>query len=132
MHGDELRPVRESRLHLNVVQHLGHTVHHVVASEYLTPRCHEFGDAASVPCTLEHVIGDQRDGLGVIQLHAPALPAPGQFRCVGDEQPFLFMWRQPHLNPSSRRCGVDTPHCWCGHTATRAARRRVEAPSLVD
>ena len=33
--GDEFGAVREGRLDLYVVQHLGHTLHHSVASEHL-------------------------------------------------------------------------------------------------
>ena len=76
MHGDQFRPVGESRLDLDVVQHLRHTVHDVLTGEYLAARGHQFGDAAPVTRPLEDVIGDDRHGFGMIQFQTPALPSP--------------------------------------------------------
>src|ERR1044072_4019674 len=44
MHGDELRSVRERRLDLHVVDHLGNAVHHLRAGDDLRAALHQFGD----------------------------------------------------------------------------------------
>src|SRR6478609_10471632 len=52
--GDELAPVREGRLHLDVRQHLGHPVHHLVAGQHLASLDHPIRHATAVAGPLDH------------------------------------------------------------------------------
>ncbi len=54
---------------------------------------HEIGDGAAVARALDDEVGDQRDRLRVIQLHAAFEAAPRHHRRHGDEELVLFMWR---------------------------------------
>ena len=101
MDGDELGAVREGGLDLDVVEHLGDALHDVVATEHLATADHQLGHGAPVAGTLEQVVGDHRDGLGVVQPQAARLPAARQLGGIGDQQPVLFVRGQTH---SARYC----------------------------
>ena len=68
MDGDELRPVRERRLDLHVVDHLGDTIHHLRARDHLRAKLHQLGDGLAVARAFEDEIGDQRDRLRRLSL----------------------------------------------------------------
>src|SRR3954453_4045499 len=70
LHRHELRPVRERRLDLPVVNHLRDSVHHLRAGKYLRAGLHELGNRLAVARAFQNEIADQRDRLGVIELHA--------------------------------------------------------------
>ena len=70
MEGDELGAVGEGRLDLDLVEHLGDALHHVVGVEHLAAGRHELGDGAAVAGRLEHPDGEQRDRLGVVEPQA--------------------------------------------------------------
>ena len=91
--GDELGAVGKRRLHLDVVEHLRHALHDVVAGQHLAAADHQLGDGAAVAGAFEEVVGDQRDRLGVVEPQAAGLPAACQFGCIGQQQPVLFMRR---------------------------------------
>src|SRR5436305_7626742 len=74
MHGHEFRPVRERRLDLHVMDYFRNSIHHLRAREHLRAGLHQLGDSAAVACALEDKVGDQRDGLGVIELDATLKP----------------------------------------------------------
>src|SRR3954453_2142147 len=48
MHGHELRPVRERRLDLHVVNHLRDSVHHLRAGKHLRAGLHQLGNRLAV------------------------------------------------------------------------------------
>src|SRR5262245_42844135 len=78
MHGDELGAVGEGALHLHLLDHLRHALHHVVAAEDVEARGHQLGDRTSVTDPLEDLGGDDRQGLGVVQLEAAGSAASGK------------------------------------------------------
>src|SRR5829696_801168 len=94
--GDELRAVRERGLYLHVVQHLRHTLHDVVAAEYLTTADHQLGHGAAVAGTFEQVVGEDGDGLGVVEFQAACSPAAGKLGRVREQQPVLLVRGQTH------------------------------------
>src|SRR6478752_258459 len=76
MHGDELGPVWKGRLDLHVI--------------------HQLGDRTTVARTLDHEIGDERNGLRIVELDAALQPSPRHHGSHGDEQLVLFARRQVH------------------------------------
>ncbi len=108
--GDELGAVRERRLDLDVVDHLGDAVHDLAARDDMRPGFHQIGDGASVPRALDDVIGDESDRLGMIELDAPLQPLAGDDRRHGDQQLVLLPRCQNHrsLSPVSDRSTL--PH----------------------
>ena len=96
VHGDQLGAVGEGRLDLDVVDHRGDAVHHLVGGDDMRARLHQFGDRAPVARALDDEIGDQRDRFGMVELDA-ALEAPARdHRRHGDQQFVFFAWRQIH------------------------------------
>jgi len=89
--GHQLRPVREGRLHLHLLQQLGDAVHDVVPGQDCPARLHELGDEDAVPRALEHVVGDDRRGLGQVQPQPAGAPPAGELRGVAQEQAFLLV-----------------------------------------
>ena len=80
MDGDELGAVGKGRLDLNVVDHRGDPIHHLVGGDDMRAGLHEFGDRASVARALDHEIGDQRDRLRMVELDAALKPATRHHR----------------------------------------------------
>lgn len=96
MDGDQLRTVREGRLHLNVLDHLRDAVHHLGPREQMPARVHDVADRLTGARLLEDVHRQQRHRLGVVQKQ-PRVAAP--LRHVGshmDKQPLLLMGSQMH------------------------------------
>ena len=89
--GDELGAVREGGLDLDVVQHLGHAVHDVVAAEHLATADHQLGDGAAVAGAFEQVVGDDRDRFGMVEPQTARLSTARQFGRVGEQQAVLFV-----------------------------------------
>src|SRR5258705_2475099 len=75
--GDELRAVGERALDLDFVNHLRHSFHHVVTPQDLRAERHQVRHRSAVADPLEHFAGDERNGLGMVQLQAPCLAPPG-------------------------------------------------------
>src|SRR5690242_8364882 len=63
---DQLGAVRESRLDLHVVDHLGDALHHLFAREDLCALLHQVSDGPAVARTLHDKIGNERDCLGMV------------------------------------------------------------------
>ena len=74
MHGDELGAVGKSRLDLDVVDHRGDAVHHLIGGDHMRARLHQLGHGAAVARALDDEIGDERHRLGMIELHAAFEP----------------------------------------------------------
>ena len=64
---DELGAVGERRLDLDLGEHLGDALHHVVAGEHVPSVLHQIGDTPTVAGGFEHPGGEHRDRLGVVQ-----------------------------------------------------------------
>jgi hypothetical protein len=90
--GDELGAVGEGRLDLDLVDHLGHSLHHLLAADDRGASRHQLGDAPAVARTLEHVVGDQRDRLRVVQPDA-ALEPPARDHCGDRHQQLVLLPR---------------------------------------
>jgi len=70
MHGHQLGAVREGRLDLNIMDHLGNALHHLGAGQHTCPLRHQRRNTLAVARALDHVIGNQRDRLGIVELDA--------------------------------------------------------------
>ena len=68
MDGDELGAVGEGRLDLDVVDHLGNSLHHLVAAKDMGARLHQLGDAAAIALITDFVVEGARDGRSVAEL----------------------------------------------------------------
>ena len=96
VHGDQLGAVGKGRLDLDVVDHRGDAVHHLIGGDDMRARLHQLGDGASVARALDDEVGDQRHRLGVVELDA-ALEAPARHhRRHGDQQLVLFARGEIH------------------------------------
>jgi len=96
MHGHQLRAVGEGALDLYLLEHLRHPLHHIVAAEDVKPRRHQLRDAPSVADALEDLGGDEREGLGVVQLEAARASPARDFGRGEDEQLFLLTRGEVH------------------------------------
>ncbi|CAB4906521.1 unannotated protein [freshwater metagenome] len=103
VHRDQLRSVGKRRFHHHLGKQFGHTTQYVVGREHFPARRHQLGHGLSVTSTLEEVIGDDRDRLGVIEFQAASTAPPREFGGVADEQSILLVRRQPHVGSPSDR-----------------------------
>src|SRR6056297_84985 len=71
MDGHQLGAVRKRGFDLDVMDHLGDARHALVRRDHMRPGLHQVGHRPTVACAFDHEIGDQRDGLGVVQFHPP-------------------------------------------------------------
>src|SRR5215813_8724578 len=64
MHGDELGPVREGRLDLHVVNHLGDALHDLIALQHLGAGFHQLSHAPPIaaPSTTKSVMSATASG----------------------------------------------------------------------
>ena len=83
---DELAPVRERGLDLNVVDHLGHAVHHLLGRKNGPPRLHELRNRRALPGPLDHPGAQQGDCLGVVEADPPGQPVAGHHAGDGEKQ----------------------------------------------
>ena len=67
-----------------------------VAREHVGARLHQLGDGAAVARAFDDEIGDERDRLRMIELHAALEPAPRHHRRHGDQQLVLLARGQMH------------------------------------
>src|SRR5258705_9208487 len=103
VNGNELSPVGERALDLDLFQHLRHALHHVVAIQDGDAEGHEVGDAAAVADAFQDLGGDQGERLGIVELEA-AGPAPvRQLRGGEDEQLVLLAGGQVHWGSLNRQ-----------------------------
>src|SRR5215471_9715820 len=96
VHGDQLGAVWESRFNLNFRNHFGYAIHHLRARDDMRAFLHELGYRAPVACAFENEIGDERDGLRVIELDAALEAASRHHRRRGDQKLILFARCQIH------------------------------------
>src|SRR5258708_17439175 len=74
MHGDELGAIRERGLDLDLMDHLGDTVHDIVPPKNLTAEAHDPGHALSVAPESQVVSPDNRGAFRIARLYPPASP----------------------------------------------------------
>ena len=64
-------------------------VHHIAAFQDCRAEAHQLGDGFAVTCSLENLVSDDRDGLGIIEFQTARLPAARQIGSGHHEQLFL-------------------------------------------
>ena len=96
MDGDELGAVGEGRLDLDLLDDVGDAFHHLLAPQHVGAGLHQVGDRAAVARAFDDEVGDQRDRLGMVELHAALEAAAGDVGRHGDQQLVLFTRRQIH------------------------------------
>src|SRR5687767_3358005 len=67
VHGNELGPVGEGALDLDLVNHVRYPVSHVYRPEQLAPEIHELRDGTTVANEFEQLCRDQRHRLRMVQ-----------------------------------------------------------------
>ena len=70
MHGDELGAVGKYAFDLQDRQHSGDAGHHVARGEDGRAERHQVGDAFALARAFENFVGDDRDGLGMVELQS--------------------------------------------------------------
>ena len=94
--GDQLGAVRKGGFDLHVVDHLGDTVHHVVARQQGAAEIHQLGHAAAIARALQDGAADIGHRFRVVELQAPGLAPLGQ-QAGGEQQQLVFLsWGQLH------------------------------------
>src|SRR5436190_23940987 len=102
MHRYQLRSIGECRLHLDVMNHLGDAIHHLIARKHVSARLHQLGNGLAVARTFENEIGDQRHAFRMIELDAAVEAAARYHRSHGNQQLVLFTWGKMHATCSTR------------------------------
>jgi hypothetical protein len=97
MDSNKFGTIRERRLDLNVVDHLGNAIHYLRAGNDARTGFHQFGNGSSVTRTLHDEIGNERDCLRVIELEASFEPTPRNYRGHGNQKLIFFARRKQHV-----------------------------------
>ena len=87
MDGDQFGAIGKCRLDLHVVDHLRHPFHALITGQHMAARLHHVGDRASVARALHHSVGDQGNGLRVVELDAPRQPLARDLQTAGSDWP---------------------------------------------
>src|SRR5260370_15512397 len=85
MDGDQLGPVRERGLYLYLVDHLRHTLHHILPCEDLGSGLHEGSLRLPVSRPLHDLCLDDRHRLALVELETPRASTSGYFRRRQDQ-----------------------------------------------
>ena len=81
------------------MQHLRYTGHDLIRAQQRGAEMHQVRDAAAVARAFDNCVGDQRDGLRIVELHAP-LEAPFRHHGGGRQRQLVFLSRrQFHITP---------------------------------
>src|SRR5262245_29269207 len=118
MDGDELGAVGEGRLDLDLLDDVGHAFHHLLAPQHMRAGLPQIGDRAAIARALDHEIGDQRHGLGMVELHTALETAARHDGGHGDQKLVLLARRQIHrpfppAGPPSNRSDYKRLHQTC-------------------
>ena len=79
------------------MDHLGDTVHDLIAGNYAGAGFHQFGDGATVTGSFDDEIADQRNGFRMVQLHTAFKAAARDHGGHGYQQFVFFPGRQVHV-----------------------------------
>src|SRR5271165_1744137 len=93
MDGDELCAVREGRFHLNIMDHLRHAFHHLVARQDMRACLHELRNSLPVARAFQNEIADDGDGFRMVQLK-PAIEPPARDYCGHGNQKLVLLARR--------------------------------------
>src|SRR5882757_186776 len=96
VHGDELGAVGESGFDLDVVDHFGDAIHHLVAGEDVGALLHQLGDAFAVARAFQDEVADQRHRFRMVELDAAIEAAARHDRGHRNQQFVFFPRRQIH------------------------------------
>src|SRR4029453_2697432 len=105
VNGHQLGSVGEGPLDLDLVEHLGHAVHHIAAREDGGPERHQVGDRTPVADPFQDLGGDQRHRLGIVQLEAA--PATAARHLGGDEDEEFVLLARSQMHGMGRRSVID-------------------------
>src|ERR1700738_952259 len=132
MDGDELGAVGEGRLDLDLVDHVGDAVHHLLAAQHLGAVLHQVGDRAAVARALDDEVADQRHGFGIVELDAALEASARDVGRHGDQQLVLFTRRQIHRSFPPEWLDYKRLHQTCQTRGRRhprkSVRKRMVAP----
>src|ERR1700730_4842417 len=106
MDSDELGAVWKRCFHLHVVEHLRHSLHHVVAAQHVATADHQLGDGATVARAFKGVVADDCNVCGWIEAEAAGSTSAGQLGGVGQQQQLLLVRRQAHILRSCHATAV--------------------------
>ncbi len=104
---DEFGAVGERRFDLHVVDHLRNTFHDVGTSQDVAAGIHDVDDGTTVPSGFENPIGQDGNGLRVIERKATSLPGSGNISGDMDEQTLLLVRAEMHcltIAPVTKLC----------------------------
>ena len=91
------------------MDHLGNAFHHLAAGDHAGARLHQVGDGAAVAGAFDHEVGDQRDGLRVVQFDAAGEALAGDLCGHGDQQLVFLAFGEAHGRGLSSE-GPETGH----------------------
>ena len=100
--GHELRPVGERALDLDLGDHLGDAVEHLVRAEQPAAEVHELGDRPAVTDELEQLRRDERHRLDIVQPHAAREPLLREEPRLVEDQLVDFTRGQMHSTRAHR------------------------------
>src|SRR6056297_2784188 len=132
--GDQFGAVREGGLHLHVVDHLRDAFHDLLAGQHLRALFHERGHGLAVPRSLDDEVGDEGDGLRVVQLHAPFQAVARDHRGERYQQLVFFPGGEMHTGPCPQQChtrGNVIPEVSPASVTRRISMARIAAPSAA-
>ncbi len=93
-------PSGKCRLDLNVVDHLGDALHHLMGGDHVRAGLHEIGHRPSIAGALHHRVGNQGDRFWVIEFHPPLETSTRHHGCHCNKKLVFFTRCQIH-DPSS-------------------------------
>ena len=134
MNASKFFPVAKRRFNLHRMDHRRGTLQTLIRRYHLSACLHQVGHRAAIARAFDHEIGNQRDGLGMIQLDAARHTAPRHQGCHRNQQLVLFTRGKVHsiFAISARRAGpfaqIAAPSKPAIPAAARASRL---APSVA-
>ena len=98
----QLSAVWKRRFYLDVGDHAGDAIHHLIGAQHMTASLHQFGDGAAIACAFDDEVGDQCDGFGNVELDATRHAIASDDGGHRDQQ-FVFLSRsQMHWSPINK------------------------------
>ncbi len=91
MNGDELCAIGKCGFDLNVVDHFGHTIHHLFTGDDVRACLHKIGNRAPIAGTFNDKIADQCDRFRMIEFYPALQTAAGNHGGHGDQKLVFFL-----------------------------------------
>src|SRR5262249_47942963 len=96
MDGHELGAIRKRAFHLDLADHVAHTVYHGVARKNRRPNAYDLGDRLAIADELEELSRDQCNGLRMVELQAAGAPFFRELTGAEDDELVDLAWSQMH------------------------------------